>query len=193
MSQDRRIRRTQKLLGEALIELVLEKGYKNITIQDVTDRADIGYRTFFRHYDGLDALFIEIAQERVYELYDILDLPHAYDDVSDHIAISRESGITLFKHIRENPKIFRVLLLDDNLSFVLQPVMQMARKKNEELLRGLPSGNIDIPIVANHIIAAIFGLMRWWLENDMPHPPERMGEIFTTLIIQPIFLALTNE
>ena len=193
MSQDRRIRRTQKLLGEALIELVLEKGYKNIPIQDVTDRADIGYRTFFRHYDGLDALFIEIAQERVYELYDILDLPQAYEAVADHIVVSRESGVTLFKHVQENPKIFRVLLLDDNLSFVLQPVMEMARKKNEELLRGLPSGDIDVSIAANHIITAIFGLMRWWLENDMPHPPSKMGEIFTTLIIQPTFLVLTKE
>jgi AcrR family transcriptional regulator len=171
----------------------LEKGYKNITIQDVTERADIGYRTFFRHYDGLDELFIEIVQERVYELYDILDLPQVYEANADHIEISRESGSTLFKHIQESPKIFRVLLLDDNLSFVLEPVMKMARKKNEELLSGLPNINISIPVAANHIIAATFGLMRWWLENDMPHSAEKMGEIFTELIIQPTFLALTSK
>ncbi|MBT3336854.1 MAG: TetR/AcrR family transcriptional regulator [Anaerolineae bacterium] len=193
MNTDRRIRRTQKLLGEALIALVLEKGYKHITIQDVTERADIGYRTFFRHYNGLDELFIEIAQARVDELYGILDLPQAYEAVTDHVRIFRESGATLFRHIQESPKIFRVLLLDNNLSFILEPVMKMARKKNEALLSGLPNSNIAIPIAANHIIAATFALMRWWLENDMPHPPEKMGEIFTDLIVQPTWLAMTRE
>ena len=75
MSQDRRIRRTQKLLGEALIAEAREKGYKNITIQDVTKRADVGYRTYFRHYTGLDELLVSVAQDRLDKFYEILDLP----------------------------------------------------------------------------------------------------------------------
>ncbi len=61
--------------GEALIAEALEKGYKNITIQDVTKRADVGYRTYFRHYNGLDELLISIAQDRLDEIYEILNLP----------------------------------------------------------------------------------------------------------------------
>ncbi|OQY32878.1 MAG: hypothetical protein B6I38_04095 [Anaerolineaceae bacterium 4572_5.1] len=191
--KDRRVRRTQKLLGEALIALVLEKGYKNITIQDVTDRADIGYRTYFRHYAGLDELFLNLAQERLDELYEILDLPEAEENVSDPVAIFRKSGETLFGHIQENSKIFRVLLLDDSLYFILEPVMKMAREKAESSLSALPEKNITIPIAANHMIASVFALMRWWLENDMPHPPEKMGKIFTDLIVQPTWLAMTSE
>ena len=199
MSQDRRIRRTQRLLSEALIVLVLEKGYKNITIQDVTDRADIGYRTFFRHYEGLDKLLIDLAQERLDELYNILNLSQTGSNISDFYAISLEKDAimarrtTLFKYIQENQKIFSVLLLDNNLSFVLEPVMKMARKKTEVLLGGLPERNISIPIAANHIIASVFALIRWWLENDMPYPPEKMGEIFTNLVAQPTWLAMTKE
>ena len=44
MTQDRRVRRTQNSLKEALIAEAREKGYKNITIQDVTTRADVGCR-----------------------------------------------------------------------------------------------------------------------------------------------------
>ena len=193
MSRDRRVRRTQKLLGEALIALVLEKGYKHITIQDVTDRADIGYRTFFRHYNGLDELFLDFAQDRLDELYEILDIPEANENVVDPVKVFRESGVTLFKHIQKNLEIFRVLLLDDSLYFTLDPVMKMAREKAENSLNALPEGNISIPIAANHMIASVFALMRWWLENDMPHPPERMGEIFTNLIVQPTWLAMTRE
>lgn len=43
---DRRVRRTRKLLHDAFLELVLEKGYEKTTIQDILDRADVGRSTF---------------------------------------------------------------------------------------------------------------------------------------------------
>ncbi len=193
MSQDRRIRRTQKLLGQALIALVLEKGYKNITIQDVTDYADIGYRTYFRHYAGLEELFIDIAQERLDELYDMLTQLPADENITNSVAIFQKSGVTLFKHIQKNQKVFQAVLLDDDLHFILEPMIKMACLKTETLLNDLVEPNIAIPIAANHIIASVIALMRWWLKNDMPYSFERMGEIYTDLIIKPTWLALTSK
>ncbi len=57
---DRRIKRTQKLLQEALISLTLEKGYDEVTIREITDRADVGYTTFFRHYPDKEALLADV-------------------------------------------------------------------------------------------------------------------------------------
>jgi len=193
MSQDRRIRRTQKLLGEALISLVLEKGYKNITIQEVTERADIGYRTYFRHYSGLDELSLDIAQDRLEELYGVLGLPEVGEEVDDPVSVFRQSGEALFRHIQKEREVFQVLLLDNSLYFILDPVMKMACKKSEELLGTLPKPNISPAIAANHIIASVFALMRWWLENETPHSPEKMGKIYTNLIIQPTWTAMTKE
>ena len=134
MNQDRRIRRTQKLLGEALITEALEKGYKNITIQDVTDRADIGYRTYFRHYTGLDELLVSVAQDRLDQFYEILDLPLPGELKDDPVEFFYKIGNTLFQHIEENLDIFRFLLLDDSLHFVLDPLMSRACQKAEILL-----------------------------------------------------------
>jgi len=193
MSQDRRIRRTQNLLGQALVTLVLEKGYKNITIQEVTDYADIGYRTYFRHYAGLEELFIDVAQERLDELYAVL-IPLQPDEyTSNPVAIFQKSGEAIFGHIQNNQKILRAILLDNELRFILDPVMKMASQKTENLINSLIEPNIATPIAANHIIASVFALMRWWLENDMPYSPERMGEIYTDLIIQPTWLAITSK
>ena len=193
MTQDRRIRRTQKLLGEALIALVLEKGYKNITIQEVTERADIGYRTYFRHYSGLDELSLAFAEDKLEELYKVLGLPEIAEEVEDPIAVFRQSGEALFKHIQREIDVFQVLLLDDSLYFVLKPVMEAACKKSEVLFGSIPNPKISATIAANHIIASVFSLMRWWLENDTPHSPEEMGEIYTNLIIQPTWMAMTKE
>ncbi|RLD07361.1 MAG: hypothetical protein DRI32_01030 [Chloroflexi bacterium] len=193
MSQDRRIRRTQKLLGEALISLALEKGYKNITIQEVTERADIGYRTYFRHYAGLDELLVDVAQSRSDEIYEILNIPPANTTLDDPIPLFREIGKTLFQHVEDNLTDFRFLLLDNSVRFVLEPVIKKSCTKIETLLSALPQNNISAAIAANHIIASAFSLMRWWLLNDMPHSPERMGEIFTNLIVKPTWLVMTEE
>lgn len=193
VTQDRRIRRTQKLLREALMELTLEKGYKNITIQDVTERADIGYRTYFRHYAGLDELLIDAAEARLDDIYELLDLPENEAVLENPFPRFREIGRRLFEYIQESQTEFRFLLLDNSLRFVLEPVMKRARERAEENLQYLPQNNISAALAANHIIASAFSLMRWWLENDMPHSPERMGEIFIELTVKPTWALMTGE
>ena len=193
MTQDRRVRRTQKLLREALLELTLEQGYKNITIQDVTERADIGYRTYFRHYAGLDELLIHVGESRLDEIYDLLDLPATETVLEDLVLHFQRIGMQLFQHIQENQTEFRFLLLDNSLRFLLDPVMKRACERAQEKLRFLPQKNITSALAANHIIASVFSLMRWWFENDMPYSSERMGEIFTNLIVQPTWLVMLEE
>jgi AcrR family transcriptional regulator len=55
---DQRIRRTRRILRKA--DLDLEKDYSAISIKEITDRADVAYITFFRHYNGIDELLMEI-------------------------------------------------------------------------------------------------------------------------------------
>lgn len=192
MSEDRRVRRTQKLLGEALIAVARQKGYKNITIQDVTTQADIGYRTFFRHYSGLDELLVSVAEDRLDQLYEILDLPQLANLSGDPINLFQRVGATLFQHIQENQDNLRHLLLDDSMRFVFDPVLERAVGKLEAFITALPGAMLPASLAANHIIASVFSLIRWWLENDLrPSPPE-MGDIFTDLVIKPTWLTLAG-
>ena len=138
MTQDRRVLRTQKLLKEALIAEAREKGYKNLTIQDVTSRADVGYRTYFRHYNGLEELLISVAQERLDQFYEILDLPLPGELIENPVKLFQSIGTTLFQHILDNQQAFRFLLLDDSLRFVLDPVLERACQRAEKILAGLP-------------------------------------------------------
>src|SRR6478736_6489200 len=60
---DRRSRRTRRMLGEALVALMLEKRYDTITVQEIINRANIGRSTFYAHYmDKEDLLQNEVAE-----------------------------------------------------------------------------------------------------------------------------------
>lgn len=190
---DRRVRRTRALLGKALISVALRKGYEHITIQDITEEADVGYRTYFRHYAGIDDLLRDVAQETVDELDALLQLPVQQSGKENPQAYVETSGRILFEYIQKNREIFHLLLLERGVWFCLKPVMENARARMEEFLDGLVSDEIPLQITANHIIGSTFSLMRWWLENDMPYPPSRMGEIFARLIMFPTLRATMAE
>ncbi len=193
MSEDRRIRRTRKLLGEALIAEALEKEYKNISIQDVTKRADIGYRTFFRHYSGLDELLISIAQDRLDQIYEIINLPQLGNLPGNPLEYAQGIGQKIFDHIGDNQVNIRFLLLDDNMRFVFNPIMSRAIERLELFLSNLPQENIPPNLAAHHIISSVFSLIRWWLENDNQPSAQEMGLIFTDLVVRPTWQIMTQK
>src|SRR5260370_5169136 len=53
---DRRVARTRRTLHEALIRLIIRKGYDTLTVQEIIDEADIGRATFYAHYHGKEDL-----------------------------------------------------------------------------------------------------------------------------------------
>lgn len=61
--EDRGVRRTRRLLHEALRSLIVEKGYDHVTVQDVIDRADVGRATFYAHFRDKDDLLMSGFEE----------------------------------------------------------------------------------------------------------------------------------
>src|SRR5450759_3977791 len=60
---DRRVRRTRDVLGDALVDLMHEKPFAAITVQQVIDRADVGRSTFYTHYRDKDDLFLSDVED----------------------------------------------------------------------------------------------------------------------------------
>lgn len=175
--QDRRVKRTQQLLAKALIALTLEKGYDAVTIRDITERADIGYATFFRHYHHKDALLQEVSEVVMAELKNLL--PAAPD--GDAVVI----GTTLFQYVQENNNIIRVLLSSRSSSSLVQHIIDIATQEVSNENTPLEGSAVPIEIAAYHLVNATIALIQWWLDHEMPYAPERMGIIFQELIIQP--------
>src|SRR5512138_2151397 len=91
---DRRILRTRDRLGDALIALIQEKKFDDITVQEVLDRAQVGRSTFYMHYRDKDDLFLSDVEEFL-EAFSMA-LSH-HKDKSDRVAPVEE----FFRHIGE--------------------------------------------------------------------------------------------
>jgi AcrR family transcriptional regulator len=175
--QDRRVKRTQNLLAKALIVLTLEKGYEAVTIRDITERANVGYATFFRHYHDKDALLRDVSDVVFEDLSKLLPTSPAN--------YTAEVGTPLFRYVQENSKVILVLLSSRGSSTLMQHIIDITTQN--VLRQNVPFADSVVPpeIAANHLVTASIALIQWWLEHDMPYPAERMGAIINELVIRP--------
>src|SRR5256885_10811660 len=61
--EDQRVRRTRDRLGDAIMALLVEKPFDDITVQDVLDRAEVSRSTFYTHFRDKNDLFLSDAEE----------------------------------------------------------------------------------------------------------------------------------
>ncbi len=176
--QDRRVKRTQNLLAKALIALTLEKGYEAVTIRDITERADIGYATFFRHYHDKDALLQNVLDVVLSELLNLL-LPSAPGTDAANV------GTLIFSYVQEHSEIIRVLLSSRGSCLLMQRMIEAGTQSVLRQNAPLPDSPVPPDIAAYHLVTSSIALIQWWLEHEMPYPPERMGLIYRELIARP--------
>lgn len=183
---DRRIERTNQLLEDALVALVLEKGYEAVTIKDITERANVAYVTFFRRYKDKDELLVKMLEAVVEEISALANQMTPDYLNSTHV----EEGIIIFRHAQENHRLYRLLLSSPGALPIVKRVKAAIAASILHYCDPSVATSVPLEIVAHHNAAALLALIEWWLEHDMPHPPERMGEIYETMIIRGTWMAV---
>ena len=177
---DRRIQRTRQLLRDSLMGLIIERGYETITIQDITDRANLGRATFYLHFKDKDDLLISSLLE-VYEgLVARFDNPSLESSSqSDKVA-----NVRTFEHAAENAQLYRVLLREPGTVSIRQRIHEyiasIVRERYLIAIKPLDPAvleNFPADLVAEHIAGSLLSLIKWWLENDMPYSAEYMARL----------------
>src|SRR5512140_3815474 len=97
-----RVRRTQKLLREALIELIEERGFDALTVGEITERAMVSRAAFYRNYQDKYDLVEQIFTEAIHALFNAVSEPGTVH--------SPEIWVKFFEHIAEYERLYRALL-----------------------------------------------------------------------------------
>ncbi|MEU2257679.1 TetR/AcrR family transcriptional regulator [Nocardia xishanensis] len=174
-SEDRRSRRSRRLLREAFLSLVLERGYSAIKVEDITERADLGRATFYAHYADKDALLDHVVTELIEEMQRRLQ-PLAAESVQ---GFTGKPVLELFRHAAEERDAYRVVLrgegdgralrrfIDDRSSAAAQIFSERAAARNVTL-------RIDAEVLTRAWVGELVALLSWWLESDSTSSAEEI-------------------
>jgi AcrR family transcriptional regulator len=189
--EDRRIQRTRALLLSALLALIVERGYEDVTVQDIVDRANVGRSTFYKHFlDKRELLLTGIAG-----LQELL-MQQAAEPASSAAVSERllPFSLRLFQHVEGNIRFCRALLGPHSGAIVERRIQQiLAALTKEELAACVPSGvvpAVSLDVVVQYTVSAFLGLLRWWMEQPTPCSAEEIDRQFRALSIPAISAAL---
>src|SRR5256885_14267838 len=171
-----RVRRTQKLLREALIELIEERGFEALTIGELTERAMVSRAAFYRNYQDKYDLVEQIFEEALSTLFEAIS-----ELGQDHPA---EVWVRFFEHIAQYDRLYRTLLGKKGSPWFVQKM----RARLTELIKERGSGEFGHgPIMSAHLahpfsdtfvpdlVAAMFvEAITWWLEQGQPYLPKEL-------------------
>ena len=205
---DRRVQKTCKLLQDALIELVAEKGYESVTIREILDKANVGRSTFYAHFQDKDQLLHSIL-DRLDELF--VQHEKQFSETkknfvnADIINLTPEFSptLSLFQFIGQNHRFFKAMLGNRGYGIFAKPVYDyvfahvhgiFTRPLHDNALAHMHEAfkilkshekydSLESEIAAHYFVSALMGLLVWWVEKDMPCTAEEIDRLFRQLAI----------
>jgi AcrR family transcriptional regulator len=196
---DRRVSRTRRNLQDALFALILEKGYDSVTVEEITNRADLGRTTFYLHYHDKEDLLMQAVRSLVDGLLERLT-QYPLDNLK--LRSQTATGELLlpiislaFKHVEQNADLYRVVLRGEGTYAAVKRVRQILSQAIDDLIQHFATRNhvelnpqVPMDMYLNSLAGAWIGLITWWLEEDLPYPPEQMA-----IMYQRMFMRSTRE
>jgi len=174
---DRRSQRTRQALGDAFVELLMERGYEGVSIKDVIERANVGRSTFYSHYADKDELFAG----QLDRLMDLLT-QHIPEDLSAGNPFFPSLG--LFQHVKQQWKLYKILAWDSGVDVLTKYLQKSLDEKiGQRLLVNGQTYEVPVPVIANFLSGSFLSLVKWWLDNKMIYSPEEMDEMFRKLAL----------
>ena len=176
---DARVRRTCSQLGTALLNLILEKPIKDVTVQDILDRSGVARSTFYLHYRDIDDLLVSQLEMFLEMMSNALSVR---GDKSSRVVPVAE----LFAHIGNQNKLYRVLSDSGHLKDFFELAEGSFARGIERRLN--ESGRLpDIPpreraARASALSGSLLSLLRWWLDRGEKESPQHMDQMFHRMV-----------
>ena len=180
--EDRRVRRTKKLLTQALTTLLEKKQINEITVKELTDLADMNRGTFYLYYKDIFDM-LEKVEDSLFEGLDEIAARHEREDVTAQPGPALRD---LFTFIQDNQDMCKVLLSphgDMNFLHRLNGVLRERCLKFWEATR--PQGDEkDFEYRYSFMVFGCAGLIRAWVGEGCPETPDQMAALADNMLLR---------
>ncbi len=176
-SNDPRVKRTKQLIQQTFFELMNEKGFDAVTIQDIANRATINRSTFYAHYTDKYALLEELTilafEEMIPE--QIIQAQIFTNDICrQFVKLTNDYIIAFYQKCRFNNKSF-TSQIDGKVKQILhQTVLSILNRSRAD---------IDTNIIALMISSTIYSAVYCWYEDNRSDDIKQLSNTVTTFIM----------
>ena len=169
---DKRIHKSKKAMQIALMDLLQEKRWDKITIQEIIDRAEVGRTTFYAHFQSKEDLFLSSHAgivDMICDSFFAKDGSFPLDPSPELTAL-----FDMFEHSRD---VYYYLSHGDESGEVFRGLKnQIAQGLAARMARHYEQAACEIPfpVLAEHVASSVIALMVWWMDHRTPYPPQDM-------------------
>ena len=173
LKTDRRVLRTRDTLGDALIDLMQEKPFEEITVQQVLDRAGVGRSTFYVHYRDKDDLFVS----------DVEDFLEGFSTALKRQAARPERLLPVqefFAHIRDASEFYAAMVGSGKVDDMRALARGFFARSIEDRLAtaGVEMEPSQRSARAYALAGSFLSLLDWWIDKGMKSDPQEMDDLF---------------
>lgn len=174
---DARVVRTRETLRRALLSLIEQKPFDQITVREITARAGTGYATFFRHYAERSQLLNELVAD---EIRDLIALALPIIQATD----TRTAAIALCRHVDAHRQLWSALLTGGSAATMREEFISQAKRLPH--IRSKTSSWLPADLGVVYAVSALFEVLAWWLQRHSDYSLEQVAEILDRLILAPM-------
>jgi len=185
---DLRVLRTNSSIRKAFYELMNEKKFNKITVQDIADRAFINRNTFYLHYLDKEELLDKISNECFDKMRMKLDL---YDGITSTTGVDASSLYTLccmsFEALQDDSEFYQMIFVGEGMPKLIMEFTNIL--KEHMLICGI--GDIKF-VYVEFISSALIGMMKFWIQNSSEYSIEAISTIIIDMYTKNVITLLRD-
>jgi AcrR family transcriptional regulator len=171
--EDRRIRKTREAINQAFIELMAERDFDKITINDISERANMNRGTIYLHYIDKFDLLEKCIEEHLEKMLQFCTLARSEEKSSDEFPCL----LSMFQYFEEHILFYSSMLKNKGIPCFHDRLLLIFRRgMNERMKTGDIQQGGSNEIAIQFMASAFVGVVEWWIKNNMPHSPQYMAQ-----------------
>jgi AcrR family transcriptional regulator len=176
----RRVARTKAAIEDAFVQLVLERGYERVAVEDISDRADLARATFYTHYPNKEAVLLSVSNRLTEDLMQRI----AYEGGPWNV-VRGDAIQTAYKHAAENPALYRACMSDARTRQAYLSILNRYAEQNfRDRLTALGrQPRVPIPVMARAFVGSALAILEAWLAGEFDDNPEQLASMALDLFI----------
>ena len=180
---DKRVRKTKEALRSALLELMVQRGYEALSVQDILDRAAVGRATFYLHYRNKEDLLRRSLDElRENLIAEWKSTSWSPGGPQDPLGFS----LAFFRHVDSHRRLYRAVVGRESGAIVDR---QMRRLLASLIVEGIAASSrgarnpVWVEMASQYVAGALMSIVTWWLDHNVKLSPEEINTAFREMTL----------